>query len=71
MTDTPYIIPEDEQFIIEAASNEDAIEMAQLLMDCIDGAVDVVEAHEQWEKAQDNIIKIAEEMYRVAEVEEV
>jgi hypothetical protein len=67
----PYIIPEDEQFIIEAASNEDAIEMAQLLMDCIDGAADVVEAHEKWESAQNNIIKIAEEMYRVAEVEEV
>jgi hypothetical protein len=67
----PYIIPEDEQFVIEAATNEDAIEMAQLLVDCIDGAVEVYEAKERWDAAQDNIIKIAENMYRVAEVEEV
>jgi hypothetical protein len=70
MTDT-YTIPADEQFVIEAATNEDAIEMAQLLIDCIDGAVEVYEAKEHWDAAQENILKIAEEMYRVAEVTEV
>jgi hypothetical protein len=70
MTDT-YTIPEDEQFVIEAATNEDAIELAQLLMDCLDGAVEVYEAREQWDRAQDNIVSIAKRMYDVAEVEEV
>jgi hypothetical protein len=70
MTDT-YTIPADEQFVIEAATNEDAIEMAQLLIDCIDGAVEVYEAKERWDEAQESILNIAKRMYEVAEVEEV
>jgi hypothetical protein len=44
MDTEPYIIPDDEQFVIEAPTDAEAIEMAQRLLDFVDSVAFMIAA---------------------------
>jgi hypothetical protein len=56
------------QFIIEAETEEEAIELAQLLLDCIDSAVAVHEAADALQEAAAGVVVAAKALEEVCEV---